>query len=84
MNRVGTNFLIPEMVRKYGLVGRYGGYITVTCYDRLIDKNWICPSPNNRLRSERAEDQYERGVYVSKQDYTLTKEQFDDPSFWQS
>ncbi len=82
-----ANFLNPEMVRQFGNLGRYGGYVTVTCYNRsrlLHEPRTLCPNPDNFEICQKVENQYGRGIYVSKQDFTLTKEQFDDPNFWNS
>jgi len=77
----GGDFLNPKIVQKYGKLYTYGCYCkVVTIYNSGIDK--VCPNPNNRTKCESIEDQYNIGIYVSKQQYILTKEQLEDSKFW--
>ena len=81
MNRIVLKqFLNATMVQRHGILGRYGGYTVVTLYDNLIYK--VCPNPFNSKRCDEVEDQYEKGIFAYQQDFTLTKEQFGNPKFW--
>jgi hypothetical protein len=74
-------YLNPIMIQTYGILG-VCGYKTVTCYDTAIYK--VCPNPEDIERSESIEKSFEQGYYINKEAYSLTKEQFEDPEFWNS
>ena len=74
-------YLKPGMVQLYGKIGSSRcDCITVTCYDKIIYS--ICPNPRDSDRCKNIEDQYMKGVYANKVLYTLTKEQFNNQTFW--
>ena len=80
-------FLNPAMVEAFGtpLVVARGctdGMLMVSVYDRLIFK--VCPNPNRPDIWTDIEQQYRNGEYSTKSYHYITKNQFQDPAFWNS
>ncbi len=67
------------MVEKYGTTPSPDKipYKVVTVYDNSVYK--VCPNPDDIFGSKSIERQYQTD---SKQQFCLTKKQFDNPDFW--
>lgn len=79
--KIMRNYLRPAMVEKFGKASPdLTANIEVCCYNRGMYK--VCPNPDDAKRVQSAEEQFCKKTYISKQSYYLTKQQFQDPSFW--
>lgn len=76
-------YLYPKAVKDHG-AQKCGGSATikVTVYKGLTRD--VCPNPHNEEKVSHAENQYNSGCLVGRSTYYLTKEQFENPEFWNS
>jgi hypothetical protein len=79
--KINNQYLNPDMVLKYGVLNK-NGYKNLTIYEGSIYN--VCPNPDNLDKCKNIENQYLLGSYLSKNTYSLTKEQFEDLNFWKS
>ncbi len=70
-----NQYLNPGMVEKYGTAPSPDKIVIV--YDNSVYK--ICPNPDDISRSESIKEQ---DAFDCCQRFCLTKEQFDNPDFW--
>ena len=59
---------------------KYG--VEIVCYETM--RWWVVPNPNDEQRVSAAEEQYRRGMYISKKRKTISLKDFDDDSIWRS
>lgn len=75
---VGGEYLNPDKVRETDPICD----VRVTCYDRGLW--WVCPNPFDKYRTEPAEEQYNRGMYVKKSFFCVSKAFFNEVDNWNS
>jgi hypothetical protein len=74
-------YLNPRMVQTYGNLNK-PNYKDISCYDGIIYK--VCPNPDKDEICKTIESRYKNGLYIDKKIFSLTKEQFENPKFWNS
>jgi len=81
MSSTKSDYLNPKQVTTKNTVCT-SGTITVRCYSNGV---WdICPNPLKPSKSEPIAEQYDKGQYISWDNFCLSQKDFDDPKNWNS